>query len=465
MITKELIKSTDGSRKITTAVFKPQSYDAAKKYPLIIFLHGIGQTGSYKDQLHDADYNILLTGIPTTLINAFDAKHNVGGTDYEFIGICPQLWNQDGMWPTWYMKSVIAWALANLSIDPERIYPTGLSYGGGGVLQFATESLANAKQCAAMAACCPVTVGGNHCFIADAELPLLCYHAKDDTTLNATNSLDTVNAVNKCSKKTIPAAAVIIDKGGHGIWTQMYDMKGDPFGNGMNIYEFFLRSTASKPVAFADKLVVPVNASPIANAGDDITITLPLNIVTLDGSKSYDPDGKIVSWKWGVVRRTSAIPVTFSNAYVQKPVVSNLNEGEYVFRLTVTDDKGLVSTDDKIVTVNPPIPIVPSTDIPGKIIIDNKYIYNFSIPADAIKDIALSKSKSNEYIGKAYIRKKRVGKNAEDQFYTVMYGDNGERLTEQYTQKHNAKEILEKYFPQFEIIDETKEEPYDSVVN
>src|SRR5678809_390901 len=40
------------------------------------------------------------------------------------------------------------------------------------------------------------------------------------------------------------------------------------------------------------------NQPPIALAGPDVTITLPIDSVMLDGSRSSDPDGKISAWQW-----------------------------------------------------------------------------------------------------------------------------------------------------------------------
>ena len=44
-----------------------------------------------------------------------------------------------------------------------------------------------------------------------------------------------------------------------------------------------------------------INLPPVADAGDDITVISNEDLkadVILDGSKSYDPDGEIVSWSW-----------------------------------------------------------------------------------------------------------------------------------------------------------------------
>jgi len=58
---------------------------------------------------------------------------------------------------------------------------------------------------------------------------------------------------------------------------------------------------------------------------------------------------------------------------------------------------------------------------------------------------------------KAIIKVVTRGKN-KGQFRFILKADNGENLSPQetYTQKHNVKKILEKYFPNFTVVDNTK---------
>jgi len=91
------------------------------------------------------------------------------------------------------------------------------------------------------------------------------------------------------------------------------------------------------------------NIPPTANAGSDITITLPTNSVILDGS-AQDTDGMITSLAWSKVSGGSYNLVGST--------LSNLVEGVYVFRLTATDNDGATATDDITITVKPqPSPI------------------------------------------------------------------------------------------------------------
>ncbi|GAB3526052.1 hypothetical protein GCM10027443_00820 [Pontibacter brevis] len=91
------------------------------------------------------------------------------------------------------------------------------------------------------------------------------------------------------------------------------------------------------------------NQPPTAYAGADKSITLPANSVSLTGSGS-DSDGSISSYSWSKVSGPSA---TLSGASTANLSVSGMEEGTYVFRLTVTDNGGEHASDEATVTVHP----------------------------------------------------------------------------------------------------------------
>ena len=88
------------------------------------------------------------------------------------------------------------------------------------------------------------------------------------------------------------------------------------------------------------------NQPPVANAGPNRNITLPVNSTTLNGSGS-DPDGSIASYQWQQVSGPSASRLSATNT--AGITVSNLQAGTYTYRLTVTDDDG--ESDNATVTV------------------------------------------------------------------------------------------------------------------
>ncbi|HUM65944.1 MAG TPA: DUF4832 domain-containing protein, partial [Chitinophagaceae bacterium] len=92
------------------------------------------------------------------------------------------------------------------------------------------------------------------------------------------------------------------------------------------------------------------NQSPVANAGSNQTITLPTSTATLNGSASSDPDGTISSYLWQQVSGPSTSTLSATNT--ANITVSNLREGVYTYRLTVTDNANATATATVTVTVN-----------------------------------------------------------------------------------------------------------------
>lgn len=109
-------------------------------------------------------------------------------------------------------------------------------------------------------------------------------------------------------------------------------------------------STANAVVSASSDFLVVVLEPPIANAGQDQTITDSDNngshAVTLDGSGSTDSDGTIVSYSWKINGVEIATGVS--------PQVT-LALGVHSIRLTVTDDSGAANSDEVVVTVNAPV--------------------------------------------------------------------------------------------------------------
>jgi len=85
------------------------------------------------------------------------------------------------------------------------------------------------------------------------------------------------------------------------------------------------------------------NQPPIAVAGPDQVITLPTDSVSLDGSASSDPDGKISEWRWTKISGPGSFNIISGAA--AKTFVKNLATGVYQFVLMVKDDGGLSAVD------------------------------------------------------------------------------------------------------------------------
>ncbi len=80
-----------------------------------------------------------------------------------------------------------------------------------------------------------------------------------------------------------------------------------------------------------------VNSAPTANAGADITITLPVNSVNISAILSSDPNNDPLTYNWWQMYGSSEAVITESDKSIA--FVPNLNEGKYCFAVTVSDNQ------------------------------------------------------------------------------------------------------------------------------
>jgi hypothetical protein len=126
------------------------------------------------------------------------------------------------------------------------------------------------------------------------------------------------------------------------------------------VYVFRLTVTDDDGAQSSDEVTVTVyaaipppppvqNVEPVADAGDDQTITYPDTSATISGTNSGDEDGSIANYTWTMVEGPA--PANIENPSSPSTVINNLQGGEYVFELKVIDDKGAVSRDTVTVSV------------------------------------------------------------------------------------------------------------------
>ncbi|MET0635100.1 MAG: PKD domain-containing protein [Chitinophagaceae bacterium] len=123
------------------------------------------------------------------------------------------------------------------------------------------------------------------------------------------------------------------------------------------IYLFRLEVRDNGNLIDADTVKVTVqsppavpNKSPVANAGKDGQITIPVNSFALSGIASSDADGEIVAYQWSKIEGPGSY--RFTTPAQVSTNVENLVAGTYRFRLLVTDNNGASSADTISVLVN-----------------------------------------------------------------------------------------------------------------
>jgi len=184
--------------------------------------------------------------------------------------------------------------------------------------------------------------------VANAGAPQIITLPVDSVLLNGTSSSDPDGTITSYSWSQVSGPSTATITGGA---TAKPTMSGLIAGT----YVFQLTVTDNDGATSNAQVNITVLAAadqpPVANAGADQTITLPTSTVNLDGSASYDPDGTIASYSWTKTSGTGAVTIT--NSSTAKPTVTGLQQGKYVFNLTVADNRGATASAQVTVTVNP----------------------------------------------------------------------------------------------------------------
>jgi predicted peptidase len=192
-------------------LYLPDGYHSKtdQQFPLILFLHGMGERGS--------DLNrVKLHGIPRNL---------EAGQELPFVVVSPQC-PADSHWTLEVEKlnALLTDVIARYRIDQNRVYLTGMSMGGAGTWLLAA---AYPQHFAAIAPVCarivPMPVPRL------AKLPIWVFHGDADEAVPVSNATYTVNALKALGADV---QLTIYPDVGHDSWVQAYN---DPA-----LYEWFL---------------------------------------------------------------------------------------------------------------------------------------------------------------------------------------------------------------------------------
>lgn len=201
-------------------VFLPADYHDtnSKRWPLILFLHGIGECGTdvWRTAIHG----------PMNYVE----KH----PDFPFIVVSPQCPAGD-KWSNEAVLSVLDNVIARYAVDTNRIYLTGLSQGGFGVWDLATTYPQR------FAAVAPISGGGDVLgFIVVTwnkertgpmrHLPFWVFHGAKDPVVSVSEDIRMVDALKKFGDTDVKLT--IYPEAQHDAWTQTY--------NNPELYRWFL---------------------------------------------------------------------------------------------------------------------------------------------------------------------------------------------------------------------------------
>jgi predicted peptidase len=212
---------TKDSASLPYRLLKPLGYDPGSKgsYPLVIFLHGMGERGSDNTKQ-------LKHGIDSFAREATRKK-------YRFFLVAPQCpgnrtWCSFGRRgtkesptlakeptePAALVLELIDSLAREHRIDRSRIYLTGLSMGGYGTWDLI------ARKPGLFAAAVPVCGGGDPAQAKKlTRVPIWCFHGDKDTAVPVARSRDMIDAVKKAGGKPLYTEYKGV---AHDSWTRTY---------------------------------------------------------------------------------------------------------------------------------------------------------------------------------------------------------------------------------------------------
>ncbi len=151
-------------------LYFPEEYtmDSQEKYPLLLFLHGGGESG-------DSLVTVKRNGPPKLIVQ---------GKKFPFLILAPQNPYENKWWNTRAVKQLLDSIVTNNNVDTQRIYLTGLSRGGGAAWEMAVQY---PDSFAAMAVVCGMAPLPYASWI-NKEMPIWVFHGEDDKSIPVSES-------------------------------------------------------------------------------------------------------------------------------------------------------------------------------------------------------------------------------------------------------------------------------------
>ncbi|HYG74531.1 MAG TPA: FecR domain-containing protein [Planctomycetota bacterium] len=185
-------------------LFVPANYDKSQSYPLVLFLHGLGEKGT--------DNTKPLKNKALGAMVFVNAKNQA---EFPCFMLVPQ--SASGWWAEYIppLTQLIAELGKEYSIDKNRLYITGLSFGGTGTWMFI------AREPNLFAAAVPICGGGEvNKASAVVGIPIWNFHTADDPTMKVDGSRKMIEAIRKAGGKPFYTEYA---SGGHGsAWVRGY---------------------------------------------------------------------------------------------------------------------------------------------------------------------------------------------------------------------------------------------------
>jgi predicted peptidase len=219
VLTAKRIKAANGQYIGFYQSVPPGWSTSTTKYPVIVFLHGIGERGNGTTELS----RVKSVAIPRYISQKTRTmRYYVNGKWQTFVVVCPQLSSSYGSWQNFYVDEMINYAIKYLKGDPNRIILTGLSLGGGGVWKYASSSSTNASKLAAIVPICGSNGMVNASYIATHRVATWAFHSINDPRIPYSYTKAAVSKINALSP-LYKALLKSYTEATHSIWDRAYD--------------------------------------------------------------------------------------------------------------------------------------------------------------------------------------------------------------------------------------------------
>jgi len=189
------------SESLSYYLYFPDDYQKQpeKRYPLLLFLHGGGESG-------DSLATLKSNGPPKLITE---------GKQFPFLILAPQNPYKRKWWNTRAVAQLLDSIIASNRVDENRIYLTGLSRGGGAAWEMAVQY---PDKFAALAVVCGMTPVPYASWI-DKNLPIWVFHGDQDKSIPISESIEMVNKLKSMGRKV---KFTIYEGVGHDSWTKAY---------------------------------------------------------------------------------------------------------------------------------------------------------------------------------------------------------------------------------------------------
>jgi predicted peptidase len=190
-------------------LFKPLDYDAnpEREYPLILFLHGAGESGTDNVDQINGNINNLLAHAKMDEYAAFILAPQ---TNSGWLTYGDELSNSTRM-----SLEALELVTEYFRVDERRLYVTGLSMGGGGTWDVI------GKKPNYFAAAMPICGYGDESKAVNmVNQPIWAFHAANDGTVSVENTRSMIAAVQEAGGDPLYTEYAT---GGHGIWGKVYN--------------------------------------------------------------------------------------------------------------------------------------------------------------------------------------------------------------------------------------------------